>query len=127
MARIYLVEDDVEVHSLLTMVLEVAGHDIGSCRDGREAAAAAAAFAPDLVLLDVALPGLDGLGVTRQLRLQATTAGVPIVLLTARARQEDVRAGLDAGATEYVTKPFDVDGLIALIDRLIPDRRSQTG
>ncbi len=118
MSRILVVEDDADVHALLKMLLEDAGHTVWSCTDGQSALALATGTgqAPDLVLLDGALPGdLDGLDVARALRAHPLTAQVPVLMLTARSRPQDEERGLEAGATEYVLKPFDTD---ALLDRI---------
>lgn len=122
MARILVVEDDADVHALLQMLLEDAGHTVWSCTDGQAALTLATGTgqAPDLVLLDGALPGeLDGLDVVRALRAHPLTAEVPVVMLTARSRPQDEQQGIEAGATEYVLKPFDTDALLGRVSYLL--------
>lgn len=122
MARILVVEDDPDVHALLQMLLEDAGHTVWACTDGAGALALATGTgsAPDLVLLDGALPGeLDGLDVASALRRHPLTERVPIVMLTARSGPHDERRGLEAGATEYVLKPFDTGELLDRVAALL--------
>jgi DNA-binding response OmpR family regulator len=88
--------------------------------DGVTALALAGEIHPDLVLLDVNMPGYDGVEVCRRLRGDARFERTPIVMLTAAARPEDVRRGLEAGATEYLTKPFSPVRLLTLVDTLSP-------
>lgn len=123
MALILVGEDDVDVTELLLILLEDAGHETLHVDNGEAAVAAFADRRPDLVLLDVAMPGpLDGLAVTR--RLRELTGGpeerrVPIMLLTARALEEDRQAGLAAGADAYLVKPFEIDEMLRSIDSLL--------
>jgi DNA-binding response OmpR family regulator len=86
--------------------LEDEGYEVLTARDGDAAVELALERKPDLVLLDVAMPGLDGYEVTRRLRAEEATKGTPVVLLTARAQVRDVIQGFEAGANDYVTKPF---------------------
>ena len=102
-ARVLVVDDDPSLAEMLGIVLRGEGWDVGHCPDGSGALEAFRAFKPDVVLLDVMLPGLDGVQVCQQLRAES---GVPIVMLTARTDTVDVVAGLDAGADDYITKPF---------------------
>ena len=123
MALILVGEDDVDVTELLLILLEDAGHETLHVDNGEAAVAAFADRRPDLVLLDVAMPGpMDGLAVTR--RLRELTGGpeegrVPIMLLTARALEEDRQAGLAAGADAYLVKPFEIDEMLRSIDSLL--------
>jgi DNA-binding response OmpR family regulator len=105
--RLVLVaDDDEDVLSLVTTVLERAGHEVIAARDGAEALALAQQRRPDLAVLDVAMPQLDGLEVLRRLRRSRETAEVPVVLLSARAQESDVVLGYETGASAYVRKPF---------------------
>jgi CheY-like chemotaxis protein len=88
-----------------------------SANDGNEALEAVDAEDPDLVVCDVMMPGMDGVEVVR--RLRADNKKLPVVMLSAKAMRSDMRAGLDAGANEYVTKPFDPAELIEVVDRLL--------
>ena len=99
------------------MNLELEGYDVVSASDGNEALDAVASEDPDLVVCDVMMPGIDGVEVVRRLRADNVT--LPVVMLSAKAMRSDMRRGLEAGATEYVTKPFDPAELIDVVDRLL--------
>ena len=110
--RILVVEDNLETQALLLRYLRSAGFDCSSASDGRSGLQVATQDRPDLVLLDVMLPELDGLSVCRRLRREV---GVPVILLTARAEERDRVEGLELGADDYVTKPFSPRELVARI------------
>jgi two-component system response regulator MtrA len=107
-----IVEDDPSLREVIRLGLEGEGFRVASAEDGPSALLAFASQSPDLVLLDVMLPGLDGFAVCRELRKVSL---VPIVMLTARSSTSDVVGGLEAGADDYVTKPFEFPELIARI------------
>lgn len=109
--RILVVEDDDALARLLELELGHRGMTVRLVADGRRAEAAVAAFRPDLVILDVLLPGMDGEQVLA--RIRASGCAVPIVMLTALDRPRLKVGALDAGADDYVTKPFDIDELVA--------------
>jgi DNA-binding response OmpR family regulator len=112
-APILVVEDDEPIGRALTGALESQGYEVDWVTAGREALALASAHHPALVLLDLGLPDLDGVEVCR--RLRAEDATVPIMILTARHAEVDVVLGLDAGADDYVTKPFRLAELLARV------------
>ena len=109
--RVLLVEDDREVADYVGRCLEEEGNRVTVCLDGMEGLRAAQNSAFDIVVLDVMLPFLDGFEVTR--RLRAEKIATPIILLTARDAAQDIVRGLDAGADDYLTKPFSLDVLLA--------------
>ena len=109
--HVLVVDDDAPVRRMLERTLRADGYDVTVAADGGQALAAAERSAPDLVVLDVGLPGMDGLAVCRRLRANGVTA--PILLLTARDAVADRVAGLDAGADDYVIKPVATDELLA--------------
>lgn len=117
MARVLVADDDPDIRRLVVMKLRGAGHEVIEVGDGTAAVETARTHAPDLLLLDLMMPGLTGIEVCKTLRADDTFADVPMVLLTARAQERDVRAGLAAGATAYVSKPFSPRGLL---DQLAP-------
>jgi two-component system, OmpR family, response regulator MtrA len=108
--RILLVEDDPSIRELTTIGLNAAGYEVIAAADGREALDRFAGEQPDAVVLDIMLPVLDGLAVCRTIRLESA---VPILMLTARTDAFDVVAGLEAGADDYVRKPFELPELVA--------------
>lgn len=112
MATIFIVDDDQAIGEMLSLVLENEGFQTVTCLDGLRAVEIVPSVKPDLILLDVMLPGLDGTGVARRIR---ATSNVPIIMLTAKSDTLDVVAGLEAGADDYVPKPFKVAELLARI------------
>ncbi|MBW0093232.1 response regulator transcription factor [Pseudonocardia sp. KRD-184] len=113
MARLLVVEDDETIGSVLDSSLRAHGHEVSWTRTGRGALAEAAGHDPDLVLLDLGLPDLDGVEVCRRLRVQLP--GAVLVVLTARTDEMDVVVGLEAGADDYLTKPLRLDELRARV------------
>jgi two-component system, OmpR family, response regulator MprA len=119
-ARLLVVDDDREVREAITRALKLEGFAVLAASDGEEALEAVSTHRPDAIILDIAMPGLDGLGVARALR--AAEDRTPILLLTARDGLADRVFGLDAGADDYLVKPFALAELIARINALL--RRS---
>ncbi len=114
--RLLLIEDDPDMQTTLRRTLERKGMQIGLCSDGRLALAQWQAMLPDVVLLDLSLPGIDGLDVLAQAR--RCGLGTPVLILTARGTVGDRIVGLNAGADDYLSKPFDLDELEARIRAL---------
>jgi diguanylate cyclase (GGDEF)-like protein len=124
--RVLVVDDDADVRSVVEITLELAGYDVICAEDGAAALRAVQAHVPDLIVLDVMMPNLDGFEVVRTLREDARYSHIPIVMLTAKAQLDDKVTGLTGGADDYVTKPFDADELVARVTSAL--RRSrQTG
>jgi two-component system response regulator MprA len=119
-ARILVADDDHAVRSALERALRLSGCDVELAEDGVDALDAIDAFQPDALILDVKMPRLDGLGACRMLRRRGDD--LPILMLTARGELDDRVAGLDAGADDYLAKPFELDELIARLRALL--RRS---
>jgi len=117
--RVLIVEDDVDIADVLRRSLRNEGYEVRTSADGTEALDVAAGFVPDLVVLDLELPGLDGIEVCQRLR---SDGDVPILMLTARAETEDRVAGLDSGADDYLVKPFERQELLARIRALLRRR-----
>jgi DNA-binding response OmpR family regulator len=109
-ARILMVEDDAVIREATQLTLERHGYDVTTAEDGLEAIESFEKIHPDAVMLDIMLPGLDGISVCRRIRESST---VPIVMVSARGDALDVVLGLEAGADDYVTKPFDTQVLVA--------------
>ena len=121
--RILVVDDDPDILQYVKMNLELEGFETETASNGADALQAASANPPSLVLLDVMMPGMDGLTTLRHLRNDPPTASVPVVMLTARALAQDRVKGLDLGADDYITKPFAVEELVARVRTVI--RRAQ--
>jgi DNA-binding response OmpR family regulator len=118
--RLVLVaDDDEDILVLVRTVLERAGYEVVVARDGAEAVAAAQERCPDLAVLDVSMPELDGLEVLRRLRADASTSDVPVLLLSARVQEDDVARGFATGANGYVQKPFSPRELSDRVSELL--------
>lgn len=126
-ALILVVEDDLANRTLLARMLERDGYRVVSAADGEAGVQAVADHAPDLILLDVGLPRLDGIAVTRRIREDPRAATLPILLVTGRVMPDDVVAGLDAGADDFVRKPFDQAELMARIRSALRLRQALVG
>lgn len=124
MTTILIVDDEPPILDLVRFTLEDAEVRVVEASDGAEALVLARRIKPDLVLLDVHMPRLNGLEVCRQLRLEPDFARTPIVMLTAAGQEADHERGREAGANEYLTKPFSPLALLALVEALVPETRS---
>ena len=116
-ANILVIEDEDAIARILQLELEHEGYTVGRAADGKEGVCKALGEEWDLVLLDVMLPGLDGLEVLRRIRQECAT--MPVIMLTARGTTPDIVGGFDLGANDYVTKPFVIEELLARIRNLI--------
>ena len=110
--KILVVDDDPAINEMLTIVLEAEGFQTSSVTDGAEAVQTFRSFGPDLILLDLMLPGMNGIDICREIRKESA---VPIVMLTAKTDTVDVVLGLESGADDYITKPFKPKELVARI------------
>ena len=117
--RVLIVEDDAEIADVLRRSLRIEGYDVKVSGDGGEALGEASLFEPDAVVLDLGLPGLDGIEVSKKLR---EDGDVPILMLTARDSLEDRVEGLDSGADDYLVKPFEREELLARLRALLRRR-----
>ena len=115
MSRILIVEDDRDIADLVRLYLEKAGHVAEVALSGDDVVARVRKAPPDLVILDIMLPGIDGLTICRAIRGNEATAGIPIIILSARADESDRIHGLELGADDYVTKPFSPKELVARV------------
>lgn len=120
--RVLVVEDDPMIRHLITVNLELEGFDVTHADDGQACLDAVAQDPPHVIVLDGALPVLDGLTTTARLRADPSTSGIKIVMVSARAQQTDIRRGLEAGVDIYVTKPFDPAVLIRAVQELAEAR-----
>lgn len=119
MKQIYVVEDEKDLVELLTYNLEKEGYRVLSSLDGAEALKRIPEKSPDLILLDLMLPGVDGLTICKTLKADPKTAHIPIVMLTAKGEESDKVVGLELGADDYMTKPFSVRELVARLKAVL--------
>jgi len=116
--KVLIADDEASLRLLVAATLEDERFQITEAKDGTSALAMARAEHPDLVLLDVAMPGLDGLEVCRMIKQDPALAGTTVVMLTAKAQEVDRRRGLEAGADAYLTKPFSPLELLRLVEQI---------
>ena len=116
MTKILVIEDEPHLRANLVTILEMENFSVVTARNGGEGIAAAKAEKPDLVLCDIMMDGIDGFGVLKHIRQNETLAGVPFIFVTSKSERGDLRAGMDGGADDYLTKPFTVDELLSAIE-----------
>jgi CheY-like chemotaxis protein len=116
---ILVVEDDIDILRLITYNLESSGFNVGTAQDGYEALTSARRRVPELVILDLMLPGLDGLEVCKELKRSEATRKIPVLMLTARGEEVDRIVGLELGADDYVVKPFSPRELILRVRAIL--------
>jgi DNA-binding response OmpR family regulator len=119
MPRVLVIDDEAPIRLLCRVNLEASGIEVSEAEDGKSGLEAARAERPDVILLDVMMPGMDGWQVFEQLLQDESTSRVPIVFLTARAELRDQARGLELGGVDYVTKPFNPLNLAPLIEDLL--------
>ena len=124
--RIYAVDDEQALRDLYAMALGMSGMECETFADGQALFAALASQTPDLILLDIMLPGMDGLEILRRLRADRATADVPVIMLTARTAEMDRVEGLESGADDYVVKPFGLMELQARIKAVLRRTRRES-
>lgn len=119
MAKVLIVDDDGFISRLVRMKVEQLGHEVETAGDGAEGLRKALDLHPDLILLDLMMPRMNGLEVCRQLRAQPAGRDIPIVMLTAKAQERDIEAGFAAGANDYLVKPFSPRELQARVRAIL--------
>jgi DNA-binding response OmpR family regulator len=125
--KILAADDDSAILKLLEVTLRRAGYEVITAADGREALAKARAETPDLLLLDVMMPHLDGFEALAQLRADPAIAGIPVIVLTAKRHDADLIHGIEAGAVSYLTKPFNPTELISLVQTVMEEGKPADG
>jgi DNA-binding response OmpR family regulator len=121
---VLVVDDDPDVCDLVTYKLEQSGFDVRRASDGDQAIREVARKVPDLVLLDVMMPGVTGLEVLERWRADEVTAAMPVIMLTAKAQENDVERGFELGADDYVIKPFSPRELVRRVTAVLSRRQS---
>jgi DNA-binding response OmpR family regulator len=124
MASVLVVDDDPDVCDLVTYKLEQSGFDVRRASDGDGALREVAKQIPDLVLLDIMMPGISGLEVLQRWRANGATAAMPVIMLTAKAQENDVERGFELGADDYVVKPFSPRELVRRVTAVMSRRQS---
>lgn len=119
MARILIAEDERDIRDLIAFTLQYAGYEVITTANGEEAIAAAKNEIPDLVMLDVRMPRMTGYEVCRVLKSNKKTQHIPIVFLSAKGQETEVKNGLEAGATDYILKPFSPQQLATRVEELL--------
>ena len=119
MKKLLLIEDNFEVRENTAEILELAGYEVATAENGKEGVRAANQDHPDLIICDIMMPELDGYGVLHLLSRNMKTAGIPFIFLTAKADKADLRRGMNLGADDYITKPFDEAELLDVIEMRI--------
>jgi DNA-binding response OmpR family regulator len=121
--KVLVVDDDRVIQQLLVVNLELEGYDVVTASDGEQAIERIGSAKPDLVLLDIMMPKYDGWEVCRQAKSNSKTKHIPIIFLSARAQDLDVRRGIDLGVAAYMTKPFDPLELMDVVRRVLAGER----
>jgi DNA-binding response OmpR family regulator len=124
MAKILIAEDERDIRDLITFTLRFAGHDVITAVNGEEAYNLALEALPDLILMDVRMPRMTGYEACRVLRDNEQTRDIPVVFLSAKGQEAEVQTGLEAGAVEYILKPFSPDQLTERVHTILKRYRS---
>jgi len=117
--RLLVVDDEPDLREAIMFDLQLSGYEVLSAKDGMEGLKMAREKDPDLLILDLLLPRMDGYRVCRMLKVDKTTESIPIIMLTAKATREDERLGMESGADMYMTKPFDPEILLENVESLL--------
>jgi DNA-binding response OmpR family regulator len=125
--RVLIVDDESDLREVVDYNLRAAGYEVNHADSGTTALANAQRLLPDAIVLDINLPGLDGLAVCEMLRLLPSTKHIPILMLTALATEKTRELGLQLGADDYMTKPFSPRELVARVGRLVDTQSGETG
>jgi DNA-binding response OmpR family regulator len=121
MSKILIAEDEPDIRQLITLTLQFSGFEVVSAKDGKEAVEIATEGGFDLILLDVRMPRMTGYEACRQLRVMELTKRTPIIFLSAKGQESEVQTGLEAGANQYILKPFAPEALTNTVQKTIGD------
>jgi CheY-like chemotaxis protein len=119
MAKILIAEDEQDIRDLITFTLRFAGHDVTAASNGAEAIELVEKTMPDLIMLDVRMPRMDGYEACEFIKAQEATKHIPVIFLSAKGQDTEVRAGLEVGATDYILKPFAPDKLTERVSEIL--------
>ncbi|MGB9612910.1 MAG: response regulator transcription factor [Candidatus Margulisiibacteriota bacterium] len=121
--KILVVDDELDVTNLISLLLKSQGYKVIVATEGRQALDLARREIPDLIILDIMLPGLDGYKIARMLKFDENYSHIPIIMLTAKVQEKDKQIGLETGADEYLTKPFDTGFLLAKVKEILERKK----
>jgi CheY-like chemotaxis protein len=119
MAKILIAEDERDIRDLVTFTLQFAGYEVVSAANGSEAVEMARAELPDLIMMDVRMPVMTGYEACRLLKEDGQTQDIPIVFLSAKGQEQEVQSGMDAGAVDYILKPFSPENLTRRVEEIL--------
>ncbi len=119
MAKILIAEDEQDIRTLIQFTLQFAGHDVVAFKDGQEALENAEQERPDLIMMDVRMPRMDGYTACRNMKTIPAIADIPVVFLSAKGQEAEINIGYEAGAEEYLLKPFAPDDLTNRVNELL--------
>lgn len=122
MAKILIAEDERDIRDLIAFTLQFAGHEVITTSNGEEALQAVRTQKPQLVLLDVRMPRLTGYEVCKEIKADPQTQAIPVIFLSAKGQEAEIRSGLEAGAEQYLLKPFSPDQLIEQVNKVLAKR-----
>lgn len=119
MAKILIVEDERDIRDLITFTLQFAGYEVISASNGSEAVEMARVEMPDLIMMDVRMPVMTGYEACRLLKADGPTQHIPVVFLSAKGQEQEVQSGMDAGAVDYILKPFSPENLTRRVEEIL--------
>jgi len=119
MARILIAEDERDIRELISFTLKFAGHEVFTTSNGEEAYQMATQIIPDLIVLDVRMPRMTGYEVCEQIKLNSSTQNIPVVFLSAKGQESEVKMGIEVGAEEYILKPFSPEQLVERVKSIL--------
>lgn len=119
MSKVLIAEDERDIRELITFTLRYHGHEVMAASNGEEALELALKEHPDLVLLDIRMPRMNGYEVCRSIKENEITKHIPVVFISAKGQEAEVKEGLDAGATDYILKPFSPDQLVERVAQVL--------
>jgi two-component system alkaline phosphatase synthesis response regulator PhoP len=122
MAHILVAEDERDIRELIAFTLRFAGYEVTTVSNGEEAVQAAAQIRPDLILMDVRMPRMDGYQACQHIKANPELQAIPVVFLSAKGQESEIQAGLEAGASEYLLKPFAPDELTRRVRELLQQK-----
>lgn len=119
MARILIAEDEPDIRELVAFTLRFAGHEVTSTANGEEALHQASQIIPDLIIMDVRMPKMTGYDACRAMKADVTLGDIPVIFLSAKGQDSEIQAGMEAGAEEYLLKPFAPDHLVERVKSIL--------